>query len=33
MVNGLTGDPARRANMAPLPMLWHRETAPNLAFI
>jgi hypothetical protein len=25
MVNGLTGDLARSANMAPLPMLWHRE--------
>jgi hypothetical protein len=33
MVNGLTGDLTRPANMAPLPMLWHRETAPNLALI
>jgi hypothetical protein len=33
MVNELTGYPARGANMAGLPGLWHREANAEVAFI
>jgi hypothetical protein len=33
MVNELTGYSARRAKMARLPVLWHREASAEVAFI